>query len=417
MSSEKLKYGLLGEKLGHSFSPVIHYKLGISDYRLIETDGENLKNVLCDRCYGGFNITIPYKREAMKLCDEIDDEAKEIGCVNTIVREKDGRLFGYNTDINGFIYMARRADINFNGRKTLILGSGGTSLTVQKAARRLGASRITVISRSGEVTYERLRDYADSEIIVNTTPVGMYPDNLESLVRVGDFPNCTGVVDVIYNPRRTVILMDAERLGIPCTDGLPMLVYQAKRAQELFLRKSIPDSEAERVIRELRAESGNIVLIGMPGSGKSTVARLIADRTGKKLVDIDTEIEKTAGKTIPAIFEGDGENVFREFEREETAKAGKLTGMVIAAGGGVVKDMRNYASLRQNGRIYCICREIDKLDIKGRPLSKSKETLYSLQREREPLYRLFADVFVDNNAEPEVAAERILEDYYENISD
>ena len=417
MDTEMNAYGLLGEKLGHSFSPQIHQKFGLSGYGLIETGREGLESVLCDTSYKGFNVTIPYKREVMEFCDEIDDSARQIGCVNTIVRNSDGRLHGYNTDMDGFIYAAKTAGVDFKDKKVLICGSGGTSLTVRAAAKNLGAAVITVVSRNGDVTYEELNDYADSEIIVNTTPVGMFPNNLEAPMGLDSFPNCVGVIDVIYNPRRTALIMEAEKRGIPCTDGLPMLVYQAKRAEELFLGKSISDSEAVRVLREMRIERGSIVLIGMPGSGKSSVARLIASKTGRILVDIDKEIEKSAGKPITQIFAEDGEEVFRAFEREETKKAGKLTGAVISTGGGVVKDDGNYVPLHQNSRIYYLHRDNQKLKTEGRPLSKDRETLERLYNEREPLYRKFSDVTIENNATLEDAAKRIWEDYCENIGD
>ena len=415
MNAEKFAYGLLGEKLGHSFSPEIHRKLGLSDYGLIETPRENLEKILRDETYKGFNVTIPYKRAAMEFCDEISAEAAEIGCVNTIIRRPDGRLCGFNTDIDGFIYTAKIAGIDFKDRKILICGDGGTSLTAQAAAKRLGAARITVVSRSGSIRYDKLCEYTDTDIIVNTTPVGMFPNNLSAPISLEAFPTCTGVIDVIYNPRRTALIMEAEKRGISFADGLPMLVYQAKRAEELFLGKSIPDSEAVRVIREIRTESGNIIIIGMPGGGKSFVAELIVRKTGRKFIDIDKEIVKAAGKPIPLIFAENGEEVFREIEREETQKAGKLTGVVISTGGGVVKDYLNYAPLHQNGRIYYLRREIETLETEGRPLSKDVETLKKLQTEREPLYCSFADAEICNNKAPEEAAQRIWEDYCENI--
>ncbi len=415
MKTGKCAYGLLGDKLKHSFSPSIHKKLGISDYGIIETRRENLESILSDERYKGFNVTIPYKRDVMEYCDEISDEARQIGSVNTIVRTENGRLSAYNTDIDGFIYCAFLAGIDFKEKKILICGNGGTSLTARAAAKKLGVSRITVASRTGDINYSNLSDFADTDIIVNTTPVGMYPNNLESPVSLDAFPNCKGVFDVIYNPRRTALIMDAEKRGIPCTDGLSMLVYQAKRAEELFLNRSIPDSEATRVLSELRAESGNIVLIGMPGSGKSVVAEVISHKTGRQFVDIDTEIEKTAGKTIPEIFAKDGEAVFRDIERREIAKAGKLIGVVIATGGGAVKDIRNLAPLHQNGRIYYLRRELTKLSTDGRPLSKNQEALIKLQNERENLYCLFADADIQNDAAPEDAAVKIMEEYNENI--
>lgn len=417
MNTEKCSYGLLGEKLGHSYSPMIHERLGLSGYGLIETGSENLEKILHDDSFKGFNVTIPYKREVMQFCDEISDEARQIGCVNTIVRNCDGRLCAYNTDIDGFVYAAKAAGIDFKDKKVLICGTGGTSLTVQAAAKNLRASRITVVSRSGSITYDNLGGFTDADIIVNTTPVGMFPNNLNAPIDLKKFLNCTGVIDVIYNPRRTALIMEAQERGIACTDGLPMLVYQAKRAEELFLGKSISDSEVASVLREIRTKHGNIILVGMPGSGKSSVAELIAQKLGREFIDIDKEIVKIAGKTIPQIFDEDGEEVFRAFERETTEKFGKLTGVVIATGGGVVKDFVNYAPLHQNGRIYYLRRDLTELDTEGRPLSKDLEALKQLQLEREPLYYNFSDVEIRNNTTPEETAQRIWEDYCENIGD
>lgn len=411
------RFALIGEKLGHSFSPAIHRKLGIENYTLLETPRERLEATLRDTRYGGFNVTIPYKQDVMGFCDEISPGAQAIGSVNTVVSARDGRLCGYNTDIDGFIYLTRYAGITLCGKKVLILGSGGTSLTAQAAAKTLGAARITVLSRSGENSYANAGAFDDSEILINTTPVGMYPDNLALPLALDAFLELEGVLDVIYNPRRTALLQSGQAKNIPCMDGLPMLVYQAKRAQELFLEKAVSDDAAISVIRALRAESGNIVLVGMPGSGKSTVARHIAGLSGKRFIDTDAEIEHGANKTIPEIFAQDGEEAFRALEHQAVLNAGKQTGAVIATGGGIVKDENNLAPLRQNGRIYYLARALEALETKGRPLSKDLRAVEKLFAEREGLYRRFADAVIINDASPEQAAERILEDYNENLGD
>ena len=260
-------YGLLGRKLGHSWSVPIHAALGNAGYRLIELEPEDLASFLRRADIGGLNVTIPYKRDVMPLCGEIDPAAADIGSVNTIVRGADGVLRGYNTDIDGFIYMTRRAGITLAGKKVVVLGTGGASLTAQAAARREGVRKIAVISRSGPDNYGNLHRHADAEVLVNTTPVGMYPGNGAAPVDLTAFRQCRGVLDVVYNPRRTALLLQAEELGIPCSDGLPMLVAQAKRAEEHFTGRAIPDSENERILSQLRREMGNIVLIGMPGCG------------------------------------------------------------------------------------------------------------------------------------------------------
>lgn len=408
--------GLLGRKLGHSWSVPIHEALGCEGYRLIELEPEELAPFLRRADIGGLNVTIPYKRDVMPLCGEIDPAAADIGSVNTIVRGADGVLRGYNTDIDGFIYMARRAGITLAGKKVVVLGTGGASLTAQAAARRAGAREIAVISRSGPDNYGNLHRHAGAEVLVNTTPVGMYPGNGAAAVDLTAFPACRGVLDVVYNPRRTALLLQAEELGIPCCDGLPMLVAQAKRAEEHFTGRAIPDSENERILSQLRREMGNIVLIGMPGCGKSTVGRLLSDLTGREAVDIDQQIALRAGCSIPEIFARGGEAEFRALEREETARAGALTGKILLTGGGAVKTPENYGALRQNGRIYHLLRDLGTLPTDGRPLSQGAD-LGAMWRQREPLYRRFRDVTMDNNGPAEDTAAAIWRDFCEHSGD
>ena len=409
-------FGLLGRKLGHSWSVPIHTALGCRGYRLIELEPEALPAFLRETDIGGCNVTIPYKRDVMPYCDVIDDAARAIGSVNTLVRRKDGRLYAWNTDAAGFCYMLRRAGIDVSGGKVVILGSGGASLTAQAMCRRLGAREVVVISRSGENNYENLSRHADADIVVNTTPVGMFPGNGAAPVDLTAFPACRGVADVVYNPRRTALLLQAEELGIPCTDGLPMLVAQAKAAEEHFFETTIPDSENERILAQLRQETANIVLIGMPGCGKTTVGQALARLTGREAIDIDQRIVQTAGRSIPDIFARDGEAAFRELERRETAEAGKLSGKIILTGGGVVKDPRNYASLRQNGRIYHLTRNLDALPTDGRPLSQETD-LAVMWAQREPLYARFRDAVIDNNGTVEDTAAAIWRDFCAHSGD
>lgn len=406
-------YGLLGRKLGHSWSVPIHAALGCQDYRLIELEPEELAGFLAQPNIGGLNVTIPYKRDVMPLCDVIDEDALAIGSVNTLVRRADGKLYAWNTDAAGFRWMAERAGISFQGQKTVILGSGGASLTAQAVTRRMGAREVVVISRSGANNYETLFRHADADIVVNTTPVGMYPNTGISPVDLSIFPHCKGVLDVIYNPRRTALLLQAETLGIPCSDGLPMLVAQAKAAEEHFFETSISDGENERILAMLRRETANMVLIGMPGSGKTTVGAALAALTGREAIDIDQRIVEKAGCSIPEIFAREGEAAFRALEREATAEAGKLSGKIILTGGGVVKDARNYAPLRQNGRIYHLIRNLNALATDGRPLSQGAD-LSAMWVERAPLYTRFRDAAIDNNGAVAETAAAIWRDFCEN---
>ena len=406
-------YGLLGRRLGHSWSVPIHTALGCQGYRLIELEPEELAGFLAQPNIGGLNVTIPYKRDVMPLCDVIDPMAQAIGSVNTLTRRADGKLYAFNTDAAGFCWMAERAGISFAGKKAVVLGSGGASLTAVACAKKLGAREVVVISRSGQNNYGNLARNADADIVVNTTPVGMYPNNGAAAVDLTAFPRCSGVLDVAYNPRRTALLLQAEELGIPCSDGLPMLVAQAKAAEEQFFDKSIPDSENERILALLRQECTNIVLIGMPGCGKTTVGQALAKLTGREAVDVDQRIVARAGCSIPEIFARDGEAAFRALEREETAEAGKLSGKIILTGGGVIMDQRNYAPLHQNGRIYHLIRDLDILPTDGRPVSQSTD-LHALWETRAPFYARFRDAAIENSGTVEETAAAIWRDFCEH---
>jgi len=409
-------FGLLGRKLGYSWSPPIHAALGCPDYRLIELEPEALPAFLSREDIGGLNVTIPYKLTVMPHCDVIDEAARRIGSVNTLVRRGDGKLYAWNTDAAGFSWMAKRAGISFAGAKVIILGSGGASRTARAVAQMEGAAQVVVISRSGEDNYDNLSCHADANIVVNTTPVGTYPGNGESPVDLTCFPRCRGVLDLIYNPRRTALLLQAEELGIPHSDGLPMLVAQAKAAEEHFFEKTIPDSENERILAMLRQQMTNIVLIGMPGSGKTTVGETLSALTGREAIDIDTRIAEKAGCTIPEIFARGGESEFRRYEREVSAEVGKLSGKILLTGGGVVKDRQNYAALHQNGRIYHLVRDLDILPTDGRPLSQGAD-LHAMWAEREPLYAAFRDMSIHNNGTIQDAADRIWRDFCAHSGD
>ena len=410
--AEKI-YGLLGRKLGYSWSVPIHTALGCQGYRLIELEPNELEDFLAQPNIGGLNVTIPYKRDVMPFCDVIDPMAETIGSVNTLTRRADGKLYAFNTDAAGFCWMAERAGISFTGKKAVVLGSGGASLTAVACAKKLGAREVVVISRSGENNYGNLDRHADADIVINTTPVGMYPNNGAAAADLTAFPRCSGVLDVVYNPRRTALLLQAEALGIPCSDGLPMLVAQAKAAEENFFEKPIPDSENDRILALLRQECTNIVLIGMPGCGKTTVGQALAELTGREAIDVDQRIVERAGCSILELFAREGEAAFRTLEREETAEAGKLSGKIILTGGGVIMDERNYAPLHQNGRIYHLIRDLDILPTDGRPVSQSTN-LHTLWETRAPYYARFRDAAIENNGSVQESAQAIWRDFCEN---
>ena len=403
-----LKCGLLGQKLGHSYSPAIHGMLADYDYQLFEREPEQLEDFLKNGGWDGINVTIPYKKAVLPYCAELSDTARRIGSVNTIVRRPDGSLYGDNTDAYGFESLVKKSGIDVRGKKALVLGSGGASVTVVAVLKLLGAESVTVISRGGEDNYDNLDKHADAQIIANTTPVGMYPNNGQAAVDLRRFPRCEGVLDVVYNPARTALLLQAEKLGIPCAGGLYMLVAQAKRSSELFTGRSIPDSEIGRIEKLLSGQMKNIVLVGMPSSGKSTLAAALGERLGRPVYEADALIEQEAGMDIPAIFAQYGEGHFRALETEVLSRLGKLSGAVISTGGGCVTREENYDLLHQNGTILWLQRGTEKLDKTGRPLSL-KNDLNEMYQKRKPMYRRFADAAVDNNGSVEAALAQILE--------
>ena len=403
-----LKCGLLGEKLGHSYSPQIHSMLADYEYKLFEKSPEELEAFLKSGEFDGLNVTIPYKKAVMPYCTELSPTAAQIGSVNTIVRRSDGGLYGDNTDAFGFENLIVHNGIEVKGKKALVLGTGGASVTAQAVLKNLGASKVVVISRRGEDNYENIAKHRDAEIIANTTPVGMYPNNVKAAVDLEMVPKLSGVLDVVYNPARTALLLQAERLGIPCAGGLYMLVSQAKRSCELFTGKSIPDSEIDRIERVLSHQMQNIVIIGMPGSGKTTVSTMLAEKLGRKIFDTDTMVAEKAGVTIPEIFAAQGEAGFRRLETEATAEVGKLSGNIISTGGGVVTVAENYELLHQNGVIVWIERDTNKLARDGRPISLSTD-LNELYAARLPLYDRFADIKADNNGDINDTVNAIME--------
>ena len=402
-----MECGLLGGKLGHSFSPQIHGALADYRYTLCEKTPEELDDFLKNGGFTGLNVTIPYKKTVIPYCAELSDQARKIGAVNTIVRRQDGTLLGHNTDYFGFAYLLRQSGIAVAGKKCLVLGTGGASVTVQAVLREQGA-QVVVLSRSGPENYDHLERHADAALIVNATPVGMYPNTGVSPVDLKCFPKLEGVLDLIYNPARTQFLLDAEKLGIPGWNGLSMLVAQAKESAEWFTGKTIPDEKIGKIYARLRRETENLIIIGMPGSGKTTVGRLLAQATGKTFVDVDEEIIRTAGMSIPEIFAASGENGFRKIETAVLSRLGKGSGQVIATGGGCVTRPENYPLLHQNGRILRLRRDIGKLPKDGRPLSLAND-LSEMAAQREPLYGAFADLTFDNNGALDDTLKTILE--------
>ena len=401
------QFGLLGKKLGHSYSPAIHTQLGSAPYGIFEKTEEELPDFLQNGDFLGLNVTIPYKKTVVPYCAELSDTARALGSVNTLVRRADGTLYGDNTDYYGFMSLVGKSGIAPKGKKALVLGSGGASVTVCAVLRSLGAA-VTVISRDGADNYENLHRHADAALIVNTTPVGMYPNNGASPLDLTRFPQCEAVFDLIYNPQRTALLLQAEALGIPAFGGLHMLVAQAKASSQQFQSTTIPDREIDRIESLLRRQMQNIVLIGMPGCGKSTVAALLGAALDRQVCDSDALVEEMAGMSIPDIFARCGEDEFRRLETEAIAQLGKRSGIIIATGGGCVKREENYAALHQNGTIFWLQRDIAALPTEGRPLSR-QNALSQLYAQRKPLYERFADHCVDNNGAPEATVTAIKE--------
>ena len=410
-----MKFGLLGRTLGHSFSPRIHSALGNTNYELFEREPSQLQEFFADPELQGINITIPYKVNALEACDVVDPRAERIGCVNTMVR-KDGKWHGYNTDYDGFVFTLQHANIDVSGKECIILGDGASSATVHVALEDLGAKNIVHLSRKTAPFYGDAPNYYETaQIIINCTPIGMYPHNPANLIDITQFSKLEGVVDLIYNPRRTILLLQAEMLEIPHCDGLPFLVAQGVEAANHFQGESFGTKEIEQILRDMRCEKENIILIGMPGVGKTTVGKALGEEMGRTCVDVDHELEKEIGDISTYITE-QGEPAFREKEAEMIAKLGTQTGLVISTGGGCVTVPKNYAHLRQNGRIYQLTQPVENLSTSGRVLSSGGiERLRELEETRTPMYENFAQCIVEHNRNAPETVSAILEDFEANL--
>lgn len=401
-----MKCGLLGEKLGHSYSPQIHQQLGDYSYELFEKSPAQLEDFLLHGDFSGLNVTIPYKKAVIPYLDELSPVASQLGAVNTVVRRPDGRLIGHNTDYFGFQTTVKESGISVTGKKALVLGSGGASNTVVAVLQAMGA-QVVVISRNGTNNYTNLHLHREAAIIVNTTPVGMYPHVGCSPIDLNLFPKLEVVYDLIFNPARTKLLIDAESRGIPAINGLLMLVAQAKESAEWFTGSAIGDDCIHSIYQEMKNRTENIVLIGMPGSGKTTIAKELSKKLGRQVVDSDQQIVQHHHTAISEIFASQGEDAFRQMETDVLTDLGKQSGLIISTGGGCVTRRENYPLLHQNGRIFWINRELDKLATDGRPLSQ-RNGLDQLYQKRRSLYQQFSDHIIYNHTSIEDAVAQIL---------
>ncbi len=410
---EKEIFGLIGRKLGHSDSAIIHDRFGLKNYRLFELEPEEIESFLNTPGLKGLNVTIPYKRDVIPFMDELTEEARAVGSVNTIVF-KNGRKIGHNTDVYGLYYMAKRAKIDFTDKKAVVFGSGGASRAVVYAAKKMGAREVVVVSRTGENNYENLYLHEDADILINATPVGMYPHPEGSVVDPARFEKAVGCMDLVYNPRLTDFLRLSKKTGKIAVNGLAMLVAQAKQAEEWFLDTKIPDGEIDRVLSEVARARTSIALVGMPGAGKSAVGNMLGKITGLPVYDADAEIEKEAGMTIPEIMEKEGVPAFRERETGVIKRLSLLRGAVIVTGGGAVLKEDNRLNLRRNARVYQIARDVGLLPKEGRPLSTN---LVQMEKDRAPYYALARDVLISNDTTIENAADAVWRDFCENTRD
>lgn len=423
-----MKYGLIGEHLGHSFSKQIQTRIAEIenvkdyDYQLVELDKVKIKEFMEKKDFKGINVTIPYKKDVIPYLDEMDESAKAIGAVNTIINV-DGKLKGYNTDFGGFLYMVKAHNVHMEGKKVLIIGNGGACAAVKAVCKHENAKDIVIVSRSanrGAIGYDEMyTSHLDADIVVNTSPVGMFPNIANAPIDVSWFHKLECVLDVVYNPILTRLCFEAQEADIKRVIGLEMLIAQAKYTFEIFENMSFDDSIIDEIKKEMLKDRCNIVLIGMPSAGKTTIGKMLEEKLGKEFFDLDDMIIAKAGKSIPEIFQESGEAGFRAIETEVAIEASKMNNKIIATGGGVVKHKVNMDFLRLNGITIFIDRDIDKLmsSDPNRPLSSSKQALQQMYKERYPLYQKYAAYIAVNNANIEETVDDIVNAYHSILID
>ena len=423
-----MKYGLIGEHLGHSFSKQIQTRIAEIenikdyDYQLVELDKEEFKEFMEKKDFKGINVTIPYKKDVIPYLDEMDESAKAIGAVNTIINV-DGKLKGYNTDFGGFLYMVKAHNVHMEGKKVLIIGNGGACAAVKAVCKHENAKDIVIVSRSanrGAIGYDEMyTSHLDADIVVNTSPVGMFPNIVNAPIDVSWFHKLECVLDVVYNPILTRLCFEAQEADIKRVIGLEMLIAQAKYTFEIFENMSFDDSIIDEIKKEMLKDRCNIVLIGMPSAGKTTIGKMLEEKLGKEFFDLDDMIIAKVGKSIPEIFQESGEAGFRAIETEVAIEASKMNNKIIATGGGVVKHKVNMDFLRLNGITIFIDRDIDKLisSDPNRPLSSSKQALQQMYKERYPLYQKYAAYIAVNNANIEETVDDIVNTYHSILID
>ena len=403
-----MRFGLLGRKLGHSYSPQIHALLGDYEYPLYEKEPEEIEEFLASNEFDGMNVTIPYKETVMPYMSQLSDTAKKIGSVNTVTRLPEGTLYGDNTDYYGFSYMLESAGFDVKDQKVIVLGNGGASKTAVCVCRDMGAKEVTVISRRSDTdNYNNISKHSDADYIINTTPVGMYPNNGERPVDLGFFKQCKGVADLIYNPSKTQLLLDAQKLSIPAVNGLTMLCAQGVKAAESFTKQKYDSNKATEITKKLEAQMLNIALVGMPGCGKSTVAKTLSQMLGREVIDTDDLIRINEGKEISEIFRTEGEEYFRDAESLAVKQAGKQSGKIIATGGGAILREENKSALRQNSVVVFLKRDLSQLDTDNRPLSQGN-SLAEMYKKRLPHYEAVCDITVEVAADKKETATRIM---------